>query len=663
MEQLSARQLLATCLSLLIMIAPTVTIVRAGGALETFDITANEPSPIPGQILARPIPRVWDARSIPVRYSMNTSQDPIPNPLGPAFLTVAAAQADLQAAFDRWNNLPTSFIEMQITGTTAKTTLAGFDLINELTFRTAANFGAIASSPSVAFVTDVTLEDGDFIDNDTDPDVSDDITVAQDVDGDGDIEFPAGAYPAGTILDNDVQFNVKPTNGLRFTVDTPADTTTSSVDLETVAVHEFGHSLGLAHTLPNQLGRSDGSPGTMFPFIDTGDPASEDAQRSLSADDIAYGSFYYPEGSAATGPAALQAGDVRFEDAYSLIEGQLSHGYLQQPIAGSNVFAIDQSEDRNTSLIGAYSGTTRMSYNPVTGGLSFLPNPAQGVVDGRYVIPVPHGNYAVGVEPVDNFDLPVAAGRINFTTQIGQFYGQQNFNEEFYNGAGEAAREDRPGDFTPILLAGGGNASGINLTTNRTLNVNNFGTRDFVGFGNVPAGFYYAVRVPASQLAEILKRGPLVIQAANFDTNVANSSVLPVFAEATLTTGTVNPDGTASINLATPLARVTNFLSQDNDFGVFYFDDPRALGQTVSAGIRSRTISNLFLLLRVPLTQPFPGISGVAPRIGLDGTNSATIANDVPIFPLSYTSSNGTSFIRDPRFNFRFSLVLSEAVP
>ena len=60
----------------------------AGGVLETLDITGNVPSPIPGQIIANIIGMKWDVRSIPVQYRINSIDNPIPNPLGPAFLTV-----------------------------------------------------------------------------------------------------------------------------------------------------------------------------------------------------------------------------------------------------------------------------------------------------------------------------------------------------------------------------------------------------------------------------------------------------------------------------------------------------------------------------------------------------------------------------------------------
>lgn len=89
-----------------------------------------------------------DARSIPVQYRINNTLNPIPNPLGAAFLSVADAQTALQASFDKWNSIPTSYIDMQIVGTRANAGLVGFDMINELSFRTAAGFNAIASSPS-----------------------------------------------------------------------------------------------------------------------------------------------------------------------------------------------------------------------------------------------------------------------------------------------------------------------------------------------------------------------------------------------------------------------------------------------------------------------------------------------------------------------------------
>src|SRR4029077_781495 len=118
--------------------------VRAGGVLETFDITGFAPSPIPGQLLARVIGIRWDDRAIPVKYRINNAVDPVPNPLPPnaPVLTIAQATVALQQSFDAWNSLPTSYIDMRIVGTVTNPGLRGFDMINELTFNTAGTFAA-----------------------------------------------------------------------------------------------------------------------------------------------------------------------------------------------------------------------------------------------------------------------------------------------------------------------------------------------------------------------------------------------------------------------------------------------------------------------------------------------------------------------------------------
>ncbi|HZF40578.1 MAG TPA: hypothetical protein VE715_17285, partial [Blastocatellia bacterium] len=143
---------LCLCLSLANVIA-----VQAGGALETIDITGLPPSPIPGLVAAKLIGIKWDTRSIPVKYSINNTLDPIPNPLGAPVLTLAQARTALQMSFDSWNKIPTSFIDMEITGTTANPGLVGFDFVNELTFRTDPSFPAIASSPSTSLIEDTVL--------------------------------------------------------------------------------------------------------------------------------------------------------------------------------------------------------------------------------------------------------------------------------------------------------------------------------------------------------------------------------------------------------------------------------------------------------------------------------------------------------------------------
>lgn len=634
--------------------------LRAGGFLETFDITGNVPSPIPGHVVARVIPIRWDLRSIPVQFRVNDTLNPIPNPLGPVFLSLADATSVLQDSLDVWNDIDTSYIQMDIVGTVSNPGLRGFDLKNEVTFRTAASFGAIASSPSTSLITDITLGHGTDIDGDGDSDVSSAIATATDVDSDGDIEFPAGFYKAGTIFDNDVQFNTKASNGFRFTTaDAAVDTVTRSVDLMAVAVHEFGHSIGLSHTLDNQISAQDGTGASMFPFIDTGDPASELSQRTLGSDDIAWASYHYPEGTAGSGLPALQPGDVAFSAVYGLITGEVRHGVLNQPVAGASVAAIEKTADR--LVASGFSGTTQLSFNPITGGL-FLVSPAFNILDGRYTIPAPQASYGVAIEPVDG--NPVATGSISFTAQIGGIFGQLNFSEEFFNKNKEAAIEVRPGQQKNVHVNPGHVKAGIDFITTKNVNINNFGNLNAIGFGGMVGGRYYAVRIPASQViaAAAPFGGRIGFQAVAYDTFVIDSSVVPIFAEAMLTTGTVNATTvppTATLNLAEPLDGDDGFVAQDGDFSPFYLKNGHSLGRRVMRGIADGSITDLFLVLRVP-PSPFPGVSGVAPLIGLDGPTPSTPVNDVPIFGLSYTSNDGVTFTQNTAFNFRFSLVLSE---
>jgi hypothetical protein len=641
------RRIASILVSLSLVFLGTVN-TKAGGALESFDITAGTPSPIPGHILARVIGIRWDSRSIPVQYRVNNTLDPIPNPLGAPFLTVADATTAFAASLEEWNSIRTSFIELEIVGTTANPGLRGFDFVNELTFRTAAGFSAIASSPSVNLIADSTFVDGDDIDGDGDSDVSATLTRTGDADGDGDIEFPPGLYKAGTILDNDVQFNTKTSNGFRFTTDpAQADTVTRSVDLMCVAVHEIGHSFGLSHVLNNQDSAEDADGATMFPFIDTGDPASELAQRTPNIDDKAFASFFYQEGSASSGPGRIQFGDIPFRFVFGTIRGNLTHGVLNQPIAGGSLLAVDALHRENR--VSAFSGTTNLSFNPANGGLFFVPDVNQAIVNGNYVLPVPIGLYGINVEAVDG--QPVPAANISFTTQIGSFFGQQNFIEEFFN-HGDAALERSPGDAKLVVGFPSLTVNNINIVTNDVVNVANFGPLNAIGFINSPPGRTYAVAFPAAQLAAINPTGDILVQAGLYNTFVVDASTPALFADAFLTTGVINPDGSANINLTMPLARSSGFLGQDGDFAPFYFKDPRGLGRTIRQGINNGTIQNVFLVLRIPTTTPFPGVSGQPPLVGLNTTGT--------IFGLSFLSNDGgATFNRITNLNFRFSLVVS----
>ena len=112
------KKLISFVLGAALMLQGTASL-RAGGVLETFDITGFVPSPIPGHIRREgdryPVGRSHDSRPVPDEHDAR-SRFRIRSAL--PFLTVAAAQAALQASLDQWNNIPTSYIDMQIVGTT-----------------------------------------------------------------------------------------------------------------------------------------------------------------------------------------------------------------------------------------------------------------------------------------------------------------------------------------------------------------------------------------------------------------------------------------------------------------------------------------------------------------------------------------------------------------
>ena len=300
----------------------------ANTIVEDLDISGFRPSPrYPGLVLAHPTPQSWQRCPL-VHFRVNDNLDPIPNPLGPAFLRVEDTLPVFRQAAKLWNDIPTSFMEIQVDGTVDNPGRTGFDFVNEISFRTGPlgtlgfpnvafrgvferDLGIIAAVRRTTLLTDFEFVDGLDADGDGDVDFTASISQCGDQDSDGDIEMAAGAYKAGALLDADIMFSTG-TNiggvtdpGFRYTID-PAD-------------------------------------------IDASDPQSELDKRALDLDSILTASRRYPEGSAATGAAALQPGDVAFAPTVGYITGNVTLGATNQPLAGANVFAIDHTTGRVVS--------------------------------------------------------------------------------------------------------------------------------------------------------------------------------------------------------------------------------------------------------------------------------------------------------------------------
>lgn len=634
----------------------------AGEVQETIDLTGFVPSPVPGEFIAPTIPIRWDSRCMPVPLLVNDTLDPIPNPSGPPILSVARAAATIQAAADLWGRVPTSYARVRVAGVTSNPGAWGFDLVNEVTFRSgpgfprqqattfSVDFGPISAVRYTRLLTDFDFTDGMDLNGDGTPDVSAALSTCQVVNGH--TVFPAGSYKAGTILDADILFNTgvgvtaNALPGFSFT-DDPATLghDPRSVDLFGAAVQMVGNVLGVAHSRTSQLSAEDGRAATMFPFIDTADPADQIAWRSLDTDAVTSVSTLYPKSAAGQGPAALGPGDRPFEEAFGFITGTITLGSRNEPLLGASVFAVDA--DTGAVAGTAISGHSRFSSSPNGIRSTFL-DASFHAIDGKYTLALPPGRYRIGVDPLRDDRTPMPYNQCNFETQFTHILAQNDFEEKLYTGDAKHREEgDEPG---VVRVRAGQTVTGIDIVTDRTVKIDNFGLFDHRGFAGAQPGTYYAVRVPREQLQSGLAAAGsgAVIQAAAFLTVPARGSSVPRFAAAAIVPGRLGADGSARLDLGHPLLRRHQFVGRDTDFARLEAEEARRLTDLVLAGMATGAVEDLFLVLQLPSGTSADPHSGT-PQIGLDG--------GTPDFGLSYSSLDGESW-RPVAGNFMFKLIL-----
>lgn len=609
-----------------VITAPTGT-TTLPGFTEPFNI-----SPVKGIF--------WDERCASVEFTFNTNQganEGTPDRIDPNVLANV-----VQRGLNRWNRIPTSYIEMNVTNRTdlGNRPRIGGDFINEVTFITVPGFDLFAESPSTALLEDTDFITGEDLDGDGDADVYDPVLEGQnictDIDNDGDIEFPAGYYQAGTILDNDVQFSSTEIWEL-------IPTGTDAVDVDALTMHEFGHSHGLNHSPVNQISSGNGSGATMFPFINAQDPNSELAIRTLHIDEIAASSQLYPEGQGTEPITQLQTGDVAFSDAFAIVTGSVTD-VAGTPIAGAAVSAIRNSDGAVSSL--TYSGQTVVFQNQSNGSLLFSP-PPESFVNGNFELAVPINNtYEFAIEALDG--QPVAAGRVSLHALIGEAAGQTSFTSERWDSR-ESAFEITP-DASETLAIGVTDISGVDFVLNEEIEQSNAGSDlALTVVAGGASSIRYIEHFDRQEVRDHLAAGDVPFAGSVLTFVLAESTETFEFSRGALAIGNFRQNGTPRIRQL--IGTVENILAEDFNDTSISFTSPASLRNQIDDAFDQFPTAELFFILDIDNIETAPTglpIGFVVEDRSNSGTSFVSVDNG-PIVPIDNTWVMELRYVNDGR--------------